>query len=536
MAPKSSKRAEKEFRRNAMQFRDLLLDGRELYAKGRAHAAVDLQKKALDLGTKVLPRFEENSLVKAHVLVELGLAYSAICTDFATGKEWEEAKEKMDNALDQAMGIFLKRRSQGTLTVFRREECWIKGDKYSSPVPHTERLGPVDYLTSIQMAVGLQNPTVETVHKLKRAIEFGLEFKAAKCAIHMEAGPSLQGELPADILVNVKTCLKNHEHAVATGKSPFDSVEQLKEPATEEVRHTGTRHGKMKPSNASLVADIEKRGLVGCAFPECQEMEKEPRQFPTCSRCKWAAYCCRNHQTLDWKRHKKECSTVAVQQRQDYKQQRKSQDTLMPGQTQQFMTVVRYLHTFYVNSPEGKAMQETMGFPLPQWSSVDDHCKLSMPQVAMIWECLWSMHPSKRESMLRRFVEKTQYEFDSEKKGGPPISAVLSWNANHVIGVFAVVEHTPMGSILLHDPGDGKIVAYRVVGISDSVETMLKPIGRPLPQMIRTVLIPFKQVIVTHGCFSLGVGASRNLMAAAAAYKSGERHMGTVTSLLGTEP
>ena len=87
MSNKSIKRTDKEFCHAVLQFRDLLLSGREAYAKGRAYDAVELQNKAITLGSKALPRFEEHSLVKAHALVKLGLAYSAICTDFATGEE-----------------------------------------------------------------------------------------------------------------------------------------------------------------------------------------------------------------------------------------------------------------------------------------------------------------------------------------------------------------------------------------------------------------------------------------------------------------
>lgn len=81
---------DKDFSRKISEFRSLLSTARETYAKGRSFDAADLQKQALSFGSKNLPRFEDSSLVKAHALLELGLATSAICTDFAQGKEFEE--------------------------------------------------------------------------------------------------------------------------------------------------------------------------------------------------------------------------------------------------------------------------------------------------------------------------------------------------------------------------------------------------------------------------------------------------------------
>ena len=46
-------------------------------------------------------------------------------------------------------------------------------------------------------------------------------------------------------------------------------------------------------------------GLEGCT----QEVETKAKGL--CSSCKDVHYCCREHQTADWKRHKKECREKA---------------------------------------------------------------------------------------------------------------------------------------------------------------------------------------------------------------------------------
>ena len=63
----------RQLRRESQHFCSLLEDGRAKYAKGRNYDAVEKLRKALAVGAKKLPRFDDNSLVKAHALLELGL-------------------------------------------------------------------------------------------------------------------------------------------------------------------------------------------------------------------------------------------------------------------------------------------------------------------------------------------------------------------------------------------------------------------------------------------------------------------------------
>mmetsp|Transcript_1938 Transcript_1938/g.2863 ORF Transcript_1938/g.2863 Transcript_1938/m.2863 type:complete len:100 (+) Transcript_1938:990-1289(+) len=48
-----------------------------------------------------------------------------------------------------------------------------------------------------------------------------------------------------------------------------------------------------------------------CGHRSCQEKEKKVKGFRNCSRCKRIAYCSKECQRADWKRHKEECAVVS---------------------------------------------------------------------------------------------------------------------------------------------------------------------------------------------------------------------------------
>ncbi len=56
----------------------------------------------------------------------------------------------------------------------------------------------------------------------------------------------------------------------------------------------------------TAAADAARHGLRRCALPSCDAQEPHPKLFKLCGRCSGAAYCCKQHQTEDWKRHKRE--------------------------------------------------------------------------------------------------------------------------------------------------------------------------------------------------------------------------------------
>lgn len=503
---RAKSQAAQSFREHADEFRTLLLMARQEYAKGRSYDAVKMQKQALSFGSAKLPRFDDNSLVKAHALVELGLASSAVMTDFAQGDEWRKLSKECEDSFDDAIRIFEHRLVPGKQVKFRSEECWVSGDKYHSPVPHTERLGPVDYMSCANMAVGNKDPTVEAVQTLKRVILFGKSFRANRCIVQLERGWALSAEIPLDMVENLSARLQEYNSILEGKMTKEEAMVRLRQEADiQEVRHTGSRLGKMKMSDKKLGKDIDKKGLHHCSNPECSNAEKQPRQFSTCSRCKWAAYCSKECQSTDWKRHKKECKTDSAQKRAQYEEQNKDNSSLQYGQSQQLLAIVRYLHHFATISDEMMSTHTSdaaivKAEVLPRFQDVEfGTLQLGVQDVSLVWNALWSMKSDDRNAMIQRFLSKiTTFGFPSKLKGGPDFSIVSDWGSCAISGDFAVVKHTPKGSILLHDGGSA-VKAYLVIGITQSIKSLLEPMKAPSPIYIRTAILPYKELIICQG-------------------------------------
>lgn len=529
---------------HAPQFRSLLLTAREDYAKGRSYDAVNLQRQALELGQEVFPRFDDHSLVKAHALVELGLATSAIMTDFASEHdEWTRVKQQMEEAFDEALKIFQLRQSDKTLAKFRKEECWIEGGQYQSPVPHTERLGPLDYLSCAHLATASQDPTNKTVQILNKAIQFGVGFQASRCAIQLQSGAYLQGEMPTHMIDQLRTTLTEHETVLAGKKTTEEAMAKLHAHNVDhaEFRHEGSRLGKMKNSDKKLVKDIDRKGLRGCENSECQNVERQPGQFSTCSRCKWVAYCSKQCQIGDWKRHKKECNTKATQKRADYKEQNKDKSSLKYGQSQQLLVIVRYLHHYATVSKEMASTQTVDAMRVnamvrPKFKDLEiGQLQLGMQEVGLMWNAIWSMETNDRVTMIHRFVKEMEdysHCFPSKNKGGPDFGVVADWGRYAVSGDFAIVKYTAKGAIFLNDSGSD-IKAYLVVGITQSVESLLAALDSPLPLYVNTAILPFKGLVLCQGTIMPSIQSpSERLEAMMNAYVEGKVEMDILTSLV----
>ena len=521
---------EKEFRRHlAPPFRQLLLDARQAYAEGRVLHAYDLQQEALSFGSIHIPRFDENSLTKAHALVELALAMSAICKDFeTTGEEHVAKTSEMEQVSTDALAIFHHRLADDTLTKYRPEELWRKGaSSYGSPVPHTERLGPKDFLTCTNLAAGVLDPSHNTIGWLKTAVAFGKDFQAQNCILELANGEVLLGDIPDEgLLDSLRQSLQQHEQTVAGVPST--------------IGDSSLPDGSMEMSHQKLTKDMEKKGLKHCAYPECERCERQPREFGTCSRCNFVAYCGRDHQRKDWKTHKKVCQTEAIQNQPQYKASLiKDKSTLLPGQAQHFMTIVVHLHHFLVTAP---ALQQSRLQQAPALAGIvaklqhaRDHVKLSMTEISVLWSFLWNIPKQQRGPLLKAFVDEFHSAFPLATKGGPDFSPVLDWNSYAVVGTFSVVEHTEHGSILLHkDDESHTITAYQVVGIAQTLESMIK--ATKLPRYVNTTLLPYKGLIVTQGTLLLGgVHPSSELKLAAEKYVAGQHTIEFRTTLISSD-
>jgi len=260
-----------------------------------------------------------------------------------------------------------------------------------------------------------------------------------------------------------------------------------------------------------------------------------------CYLCAFNAFlsfflCSRECQKMDWKRHKGEdCSNEkTAKEKEEYKEQRKGNETLMPGQIQQFMTVVTYLHSYFLNSPEFKALPEAqfLAASLPKINGPEDYQKINIQQVGIIWNSFWNMNADTRGPMLHRFVkEMDSAGFQSISKGGPPFSVTLEWNHCYKRSTFVAAQNTSFGTIFMHEKHDGEIVAYQVKGISQSIKSLLDQIKIPLPLSVSTTLIGFKGVIVTDGTIAQGSFVSPRLQKAADTFISSGTQLKIITTL-----
>ncbi len=493
---------------NSDRFRQMLLHARKEYSKGRSYEAVELQNEALQFGEENLPHFNENSLVKAHALVDLGLAKSAIMSDFATGEEWERTRTEMKDIFQQAVDIFEARRANNTLTKYRREECWIDagGNSYSSPVPHTERLGPIDYFSAIEFHSSCADPSEETIRVIKACLKFFADWKESGMELRMECGGALQGDCYSLLhrFENLESALKDHKDVVSGLITREDTImnRYTDSDQPKEVRHSGSREGTMKSTHKKLERDNNKTGIKCCENKACGKSEAYAKQFATCSRCGFAAYCCRDCQKVDWKRHKLECKEKAEKAVQE-KIQNENQNCLMVGESQNVVTIVSFLHHFAALSDELQSTEtQDAGLALylvkPKVVGHDfGTVMLGIQDVAIMWNAIWSMTSELRERMMNKFIKSiNKLHFP---KGGPNFDIVFKWHEGVVHGIFSVVIHTKRGSILLHEDDKGNIKGYLAVGISQSVQQLLASVPRPLPLFLRTGLIPFKKMILCQG-------------------------------------
>ena len=54
----------------------------------------------------------------------------------------------------------------------------------------------------------------------------------------------------------------------------------------------------------------EPEELLKCDRPGCPNWENSKGEFKLCSRCNNAAYCCKDCQKADWRRHKHACHAL----------------------------------------------------------------------------------------------------------------------------------------------------------------------------------------------------------------------------------
>lgn len=145
-------------------------------------------------------------------------------------------------------------------------------------------------------------------------------------------------------------------------------------------------------------------------------------------------------------------SGEAAKKVQEEETQNKAKACLMVGQSQQVMTIVRYLHHFAATSVElkgtrtGDAARVLLSMVTPKYNGIElGTLQLGVQDVSLTWNAIWSMERQQRVKMCGKLVEKMdEFRFP---KGGPDFKVVTEWG---VSGDFAVVKHTRKGTTLLH--------------------------------------------------------------------------------------
>ncbi len=79
-----------------------------------------------------------------------------------------------------------------------------------------------------------------------------------------------------------------------------------------EERVAESAFSQLDEQRKRAAADAARHGLRACALPECGATEPHPKTFKLCGRCGRVAYCSKEHQQQDWRRHKREDSCKAA--------------------------------------------------------------------------------------------------------------------------------------------------------------------------------------------------------------------------------
>ncbi|MEX0728982.1 MAG: DUF6398 domain-containing protein [Planctomycetaceae bacterium] len=130
--------------------------------------------------------------------------------------------------------------------------------------------------------------------------------------------------------------------------------------------------------------------------------------------------------------------------------------------------------------------------------------------------------------LIRPFVDENPFDFSDDE-----LEIVSSWR--HLVrGAFIIYRELKGHTVFLSS--DDPTIAYGVLALSDPFEVV---IGRPLPVMAQTILLPFKDKIVYDGLLN-----SRNMLFGAGirrsfneSFKEAKARYGIVTSLpMSNEP
>jgi hypothetical protein len=110
------------------------------------------------------------------------------------------------------------------------------------------------------------------------------------------------------------------------------------------------------------------------------------------------------------------------------------------------------------------------------------------------------------------------------------ISLLQSWEKRHIKSLFMIIRYEPDGAVLMQAGADGENRLYAVKGMTTSIAEAM---GRRLPIMLETVLLPFNDKIIYDSFISTyDVGFGENIKSSLdAEYNAAKEKYGHISTL-----
>jgi hypothetical protein len=260
----------------------------------------------------------------------------------ATADEEQRALAQAVTHFEEACGIVQRRRAAGTLMpgslraaemAWRRQTCEhdLKGQKSlpaAARVSVEERVAQlVGYgaflhaaalsITVISYAhAGSLSATPQLLHECWDLVAEAVVILAIPQAVRQPSGDF--GIFEEGEFVRKMGALVGMPELWA----PMDAARERAHDAWHRVLRSGvleerdingvieSTKNKNAQSDTAAAAAAAAPGLRTCALAGCGARELHPAHFKSCAACRIPAYCCKEHQTEDWPRHKAACKAA----------------------------------------------------------------------------------------------------------------------------------------------------------------------------------------------------------------------------------
>ena len=119
-------------------------------------------------------------------------------------------------------------------------------------------------------------------------------------------------------------------------------------------------------------------------------------------------------------------------------------------------------------------------------ASTDAYAHLSSEKKIRVRDVLW-----KRPALMDDYIQANPDAVSTSE-----LEILRSWRRQFLKGTFYILKHLKKGTIFIGDQNR----VYSISGLVTPLDEIVP--GSALPQMVETVLLPFKEVIVYDGLFS----------------------------------